>query len=76
MQHCIDLHQPKIPGGIDLGYFEFIGYGTVVDSLSAIKKLVFDEKKATMAELMDAVSSNFGAGKTCAHADERALLRQ
>jgi len=35
-----DLHQPKIPGGIDLGYFEYIGYATVVDSLAAIKKNV------------------------------------
>jgi formate C-acetyltransferase len=29
------------------------------DSLLAIKKLVFDEKKLTMAELMDALDSNF-----------------
>ena len=29
------------------------------DSLMAIKKLVFDEKKLTMAELMDALDSNF-----------------
>ncbi|RJR41666.1 MAG: glycyl radical protein, partial [Desulfobacteraceae bacterium] len=42
MESCIDLHQQKIPGGIDMGYFEFIGYGTVIDSLSAIKKLVFE----------------------------------
>ena len=59
MQSCLDLHQPKIPGGIDMGYFEFIGYGTVVDSLSAIKKLVFEEKKLTMSELIDALQNNF-----------------
>ena len=41
MKHCLDLHTPQIPEGINLGYFECIGYGTVVDSLSAIKKLVF-----------------------------------
>ncbi|MFH1487253.1 MAG: pyruvate formate lyase family protein [Chloroflexota bacterium] len=29
------------------------------DSLTAIKKLVFDEKKLTMAELLDAIDSNF-----------------
>jgi formate C-acetyltransferase len=67
MQHCIDLHQPKIPGGIDLGYFEFMGYGTVVDSLSAIKKLVFEEKKVTMAELLDAVSNNFEGKEDLRH---------
>jgi formate C-acetyltransferase len=67
MEHCIDLHQPKIPGGIDFGYFEFIGYGTVVDSLSAIKKLVFEEKKVSMAELLDAVSSNFEGKEDLRH---------
>jgi pyruvate formate-lyase/glycerol dehydratase family glycyl radical enzyme len=59
MQSCLDLHQPRIPGGIDMGYFEFIGYGTVVDSLSAIKKLVFEEKKLSMSELLDALHNNF-----------------
>jgi formate C-acetyltransferase len=67
MEHCIDLHQPKIPGGIDFGYFEFIGYGTVVDSLSAIKKLVFEEKKVSMAELLDAVSNNFEGKEDLRH---------
>ena len=67
MEHCIDLHQPKIPGGIDLGYFEFMGYGTVVDSLSAIKKLVFEDKKLTMAEVIDAVSSNFEGKEDVRH---------
>lgn len=54
-----DLHQPVIPGGIDLGYFEFIGYGTVIDSLSAIKKLVFEEQKITLKELKEALVHDF-----------------
>lgn len=54
-----DLHQPHIPGGIDLGYFEFIGYGTVIDSLAAIKKNVFEDKKITMAQLKEAMEHNF-----------------
>ena len=37
MKHCIDLHQTHIPEGVDFGYFEYMGLGTVVDSLSAIK---------------------------------------
>ncbi|MDY2725642.1 MAG: glycyl radical protein [Anaerostipes faecalis] len=56
---CTDLHQPKIEGGIDLGYFEFIGYATVVDSLAAIKKLVFEDKKITAAQLKEALEHNF-----------------
>ena len=59
METCKDLHTPVIEGGIDLGYFELIGYGTVVDSLAAIKKLVFEEKKIIMSELIEAMKSNF-----------------
>lgn len=69
MENCLDLHTPHIPGGIDLGYFECIGYGTVVDSLAVIKKLVFEEKKLTMEEIIDALKNNF-EGKE----DLRALL--
>lgn len=54
-----DLHNPHVPGGIDLGYFEFIGYGTVIDSLAAIKKNVFEDKKITMAQLKEAMEHNF-----------------
>ncbi|RLC94184.1 MAG: glycyl radical protein [Chloroflexi bacterium] len=35
------------------------GVNNVADSLAAIKKLVFEEKKITMAELLDALKSNF-----------------
>lgn len=59
MKHCLDLHTPQIPEGINLGYFEYIGYGTVVDSLAAIKKLVFEDKKIGMAELIEAIKCNF-----------------
>ncbi len=59
MRECMDLHNPHIPGGIDLGYFEFMGYGTVVDSLAAIKKLVFEDKRLTMNELIEAMKANF-----------------
>jgi pyruvate-formate lyase len=59
MKDCKDLHSPKIEGGIDLGYFEFMGFGTVIDSLVAVKKLVFEEKKITMDELIAALDSNF-----------------
>jgi pyruvate formate-lyase/glycerol dehydratase family glycyl radical enzyme len=54
-----DIHQPKIENGIDLGYFEFIGYGTVIDSLAAIKKVIFEEKKISLLELKVALENNF-----------------
>lgn len=59
MEQCKDIHTPKIEGGIDLGYFEFIGYGTVIDSLAAIKKVVFEDKKITLKQLKNALANNF-----------------
>lgn len=54
-----DLHQPKIEGGIDLGYFEYMGFATVIDSLAAIKKVVFEDKAITLAQLKEAMEHNF-----------------
>lgn len=59
MESCKDLHSGDIPGGINLGYYDLIGFGTVIDSLAAIKKLVYDDKKITMDELLDALDKNF-----------------
>ena len=59
MERCLDLHTEKIPGGVDYSYFEFLGYGTVVDSLAAIKKLVFEDKTLTMQEVIDACKADF-----------------
>jgi len=59
MKYCKDLHSPRIEGGIDLGYFEFMGFGTVIDSLAAIKKLVYEERTVTMDELLAALDCNF-----------------
>ncbi|MEW6187752.1 MAG: pyruvate formate lyase family protein [Thermodesulfobacteriota bacterium] len=36
-----------------------VGQITIVNSLAALKKLVFDEKKVTMAELLDALKNNW-----------------
>ncbi|MDR3344601.1 MAG: glycyl radical protein [Oscillospiraceae bacterium] len=59
LEHQLDLHTQFIPGGIDLGYFECIGFATVIDSLSAIKTLVFDQKSVSPAVLKDALAHNF-----------------
>jgi formate C-acetyltransferase len=42
---------------------EGIGVADVADSLAAVKKLVFQEKKLTMAELVDALSGNFSGNE-------------
>jgi formate C-acetyltransferase len=59
MESCLDLHTEKIPGGVDYSYFEFLGYGTVVDSLAAVKKMVFEDKRLTMKEVLDACKADF-----------------
>ncbi|MFW5489713.1 MAG: (2S)-3-sulfopropanediol dehydratase [Desulfovibrio sp.] len=70
MKEGKDLQSPKIEGGVDYSYFEFLGYGTVTDSLSAIKKLVFEDKKLTMAEVVEAMKTDFEG-----HEDVREMLR-
>ena len=59
MKYCRDLHSPHIPEGVEFGYFEFMGLGTVIDSLSAVKKLVYEDKKLTMNQLLEALEHNF-----------------
>ncbi|MGN0649657.1 MAG: glycyl radical protein [Oscillospiraceae bacterium] len=70
MEQCKDIHTPRIEGGIDLGYFEFIGYGTVIDSLAAIKKVVYEDKRLTLSRVKEALEHNFEGYET-----ERELLR-
>ncbi|BDQ37212.1 glycyl radical enzyme [Pseudodesulfovibrio nedwellii] len=70
MKEGMDLQSQTIPGGLEYSYFEFLGYGTVVDSLSAIKKLVFEDKKLTMQEVVDALKVNFEG-----HEETREILR-
>ena len=59
MKECKDLHSEHIEGGLDAGFFDFIGFGTVADSLSAIKKTVYDDKTVSWDELLPALKNNF-----------------
>jgi formate C-acetyltransferase len=53
-------------GGAELNFttIEAVTFATTVDSLLAIKYLVFDEKKATMAELISALEANWQGHET------------
>jgi Pyruvate-formate lyase len=64
-----DLNCAKIEGGVNLGYFDFIGYGTVVDSLSAIKEMVFDRQKLSFQFLCEVLDKDFEG-----HEDVRQML--
>ena len=59
MKECKDLHSEHIEGGYDAGFFDFIGFGTVADSLSAIKKCIYEDKTITWDELKAAIANNF-----------------
>lgn len=60
MRHCLDLHTDKpIPDGIALAFYDVIGFGTLVDSLAAIKHLVYDQRSLSMDELLKALDANF-----------------
>ncbi len=61
---CIAKGKSVQEGGAVYNFTGPQGFGiaNVADSLYAIKKLVFDEKKVTMAEYMEAVRDNFGKG--------------
>jgi formate C-acetyltransferase len=59
---CMDLqrHDEVIPGALDLSCIDCMGgFGTAIDSLAAIKTLIFDEKKLTWDELLAALECNW-----------------
>jgi formate C-acetyltransferase len=53
------LHSEHIEGGLDAGFFDFIGLGTAADSLAAVKKNIYEDKTMTWRELLDALDANF-----------------
>lgn len=58
---CIEKGLDIKNGGPELSFItiEGVGFGTTVDSLLAIKKLVYDDKKYTLAQLKEALNSDF-----------------
>ena len=59
MENGQDLHSEHIEGGVDIGFFDFIGFGTAADSLAAIKKTVYDDKVLTIDQVIDALDQDF-----------------
>jgi len=71
MKECVDLHQHHdYEGGLNLGFFECLGYSTTIDSLAAVKKVVFEEGKLSMREMLVALENNFEGQE-----DVRQMLR-
>ena len=61
MAECRDLHThgDYMPGAIDHGSCEAIGKATAVDSLAAVKHLIFDTRKLTWDQLLTAIEANW-----------------
>ena len=59
LRESTDIHQPLKTGiSKDTGNINLNGFGTVVESLVAIRKVVYDEKRITMNELLEALNNN------------------
>jgi formate C-acetyltransferase len=58
---CAEKGMDITQGGMELGFttVEGVTFATTVDSLLAVKYLVFDGKECTMAELVDALKANW-----------------
>ncbi len=54
-----DIHSQWIEGGIDLAFFDMVGYASTIDSLSAIKKVVYEDDKCSLSELVNALNADF-----------------
>lgn len=69
---CISRGKSVQEGGAVYNFTGPQGFGiaNMTDSLYAIKKLVFDEKKYTMADIKDALENNYGHGVSDAKAQE------
>lgn len=65
MDDCLEKGKDWERGGARYNTFGYMTVGSAVagNSLAAIKKVVFDDKKITMAELIDALDANFEGPK-------------
>ena len=54
-----DIHSDYINGGLDFGFFDFVGFATTIDSLLAIKKHVYENKDVSLPDLIKALDDNF-----------------
>lgn len=65
LKGCVENATDMTGGGARYNFNSISGRGisTTVDSLAALKKVVFEEKIATMSELIDALENNFRGKK-------------
>lgn len=57
-EQCEDLHR-DVKNGMKEAFVDPLGLATIADSMAAIQKLVFEEKKISMHDLIAALDANF-----------------
>ncbi len=62
---CLESGMPVEAGGCKYTMFgiNILGIGTLIDSLYAVKKLVYDFKEISLTDFMSAVKNNFADGQ-------------
>ena len=72
MDGCAERGMDVNEGGTDWNFntLEGMGIATLADSVAAVKKMVYDEKRVSMAELLEAIKVNYEG-----HEELRQLLR-
>ena len=71
----LHTHADYIPGALDASCIDGLGgFATCIDSLAAIKHLIYDTKKLTWDQLLEALDRNW-EGKQ-ANADHRCAVAQ
>ncbi|WXG42164.1 MAG: pyruvate formate lyase family protein [Candidatus Freyarchaeum deiterrae] len=65
LEGCVENAMDMTSGGARYNFNSISGrgIGTTVDSLAALKKVVFEDKTATMGEVIDALETNFRGKK-------------
>ncbi len=63
---CIENGRDYNDGGprYNTNYIQCVGIGTITDSLSAVRKHVFDDRVVAMAGVLDAMAANFEGAET------------
>jgi len=72
MDGCAERGKDVNEGGTDWNFntLEGMGIATLADSVASVKKMVYDEKRVSMAELLEAIKANYEG-----HEELRQLLR-
>lgn len=51
--------QQFVPGSLAEQFLDQVGLATIIDSIAAVKKLVYDDKVLTMEDIVKAIDANF-----------------